>query len=1147
MADPLSVAGLAMGVVSLGIQVSQGITTYIDALNCRDQDLLSVRERNNSLRQTLQVVERSRSQLEDDHQVATAAIRECLDSCNKELGVLEDLVIYLTACDQSNTASLIGKVRNKSKKLLYPFSRPKLEQLETRLRNANAALQLALQILGLSVSHLGTEKLVTLEATSYGLSTSFHKTQSEISAMSLPLKGIQSSVSGFEARFGNMESLLQQLLAQQLAINGSPQEITPKVATGRLLAKPRVLKDICDAAGAQTSPTSGGMVQAIDHRATHSGDAISTYYTGGSLSCLCRHRRRVRTQNVVLGSLMFSSEAATEQHLPGCPAARVLIGTDRSQKVGVTYTGLRRLLNSAVQLSFEMTWGAGAWSLSPSFTYYPSVDAETAPAFKVLRLLSVSRVNSGLHDSALWEELAVSAVSVMLRLFRANKASPRAVDADNRSLVCHLADCMTMASDRSSPQFPSQGKPSALLELLRCLLDNKAPANQYDLFGNAPLSRLFLSTGYSRLTDPWIADAANLILRSNAEDNLACLSNPHPAAYVMIVNRLGRRVGARDIAAILYFLAFSTEIAKAYGCGPLSLAILSNNPKQVEQLLQDHPATLAERNLFGHTPLHLAADKPSCLQLLVKVADAELLNQEHVPGKFGMTALETALCLSGSHCREGLSGRMCQQCSCDDCVVVILEADCAVPVSSVLQSVLGWASERCKMQYIRGMRDRRCRLKQLALDNLSATEIKRLGLLCPDLLDSAASRVTQSLEDGGIRIPEALTPSKDGPRSLYQSLCSPEDADLFFDLGFHDTASWCNANAGELEDIPSLIQDLPYMYWLAAHGAGFRQLGSFPTPRDTFVGNYIFRRIGEDLNFWPGSFIFNRIRCGMPFKGPAPPDNDRFPPVDNCIAWVHEVNAAVLPAEIADSCRCKCSPGGCTPLTSLLKGVPGLIGYTFGHKRRRPSEPGVSENTDSMEGDSATEDTNSIEGSVAGDTESSDSLSWMRGSLSAVATYFTEYLEHFGGDLDVNHHTAALRYITFSALDIPHYCCGPNREVWGYDWRTPAEVEEEHAYELRLLDELLSEFEKQIMAILQGPIGGVDGVIRFWKRTWVNRMREVLAGLARDDLASDAKRAAEDIGVVWDKPKPPKPRDNPYRKDTLEHWMHELEKIEAEC
>jgi hypothetical protein len=148
MADPLSVAGLAAGVVSLGIQVSQGITTYIDGLNCRSRDIALARQQNDCLQKTLQVVETLRSQLERDHRDATALIRQCLDSCQEELKALDSLLVDLTACDQF-AVDWASEIKNKGKRLLYPFSRPKLVQLETRLRNANGALQLALQILGL--------------------------------------------------------------------------------------------------------------------------------------------------------------------------------------------------------------------------------------------------------------------------------------------------------------------------------------------------------------------------------------------------------------------------------------------------------------------------------------------------------------------------------------------------------------------------------------------------------------------------------------------------------------------------------------------------------------------------------------------------------------------------------------------------------------------------------------------------------------------------------------------------------------------------------------------------------------------------------------------------------------------------------------
>jgi hypothetical protein len=148
MADPLSVAGLAAGLVSLGIQVCSGITKYIDALECRDRDLASVRQQKGSLLKLLHVIETSLVQLERDHHAATSAVSDCLDSCKKDLKALDEWVAALTDGGQPTTGKR-SKIRDQRRKLLYPFSRPKLAELDERLRNGNATLQVALQVLGL--------------------------------------------------------------------------------------------------------------------------------------------------------------------------------------------------------------------------------------------------------------------------------------------------------------------------------------------------------------------------------------------------------------------------------------------------------------------------------------------------------------------------------------------------------------------------------------------------------------------------------------------------------------------------------------------------------------------------------------------------------------------------------------------------------------------------------------------------------------------------------------------------------------------------------------------------------------------------------------------------------------------------------------
>lgn len=292
------------------------------------------------------------------------------------------------------------------------------------------------------------------------------------------------------------------------------------------------------------------------------------------------------------------------------------------------------------------------------------------------------------------------------------------------------------------------------------------------------------------------------------------------------------------------------------------------------------------------------------------------------------------------------------------------------------------------------MKDRRDKLKQLALDNLPATEVEQLGLVPGRVLDSLASRVVHLLQDRGVCIPEALAVRRNKSLSVYQALCVSWDAELFFRVGFHDTDSWCNCNvdAAEFDDAPNLVQDLPYLHWLAKHGSMSCPLKSFESAMDIFTANYTYWRIGEEVE----GNIYWSFDDDPPWHSRLDDELSPFP-LGAREAWVHELNAIALPAKIADTCDCKCSDVGCTPLTSLLKGQHD---YEYFSKIRGAE-------------DSATED------GVAKDT----------GLPSRLILNFKLFLKYFGSDLEVGHHTAALRYLNYTALGIQHTCCSPY-----YNW-----------------------------------------------------------------------------------------------------------------
>jgi hypothetical protein len=171
---------------------------------------------------------------------------------------------------------------------------------------------------------------------------------------------------------------------------------------------------------------------------------------------------------------------------------------------------------------------------------------------------------------------------------------------------------------------------------------------------------------------------------------------------------------------------------------------------------------------------------------------------------------------------------------------------------------------------------------------------------------------------------------------------------------------------------------------------------------------------------------------------------------------------------------------------------------------------------------------------------------WKRGILPFLA-----FIQLFGDFLEVRHHIASLRFLTFTALGIPHTCC--DFSFWK-QYRCPAEdpeeIENEHAYELERLEQLLDEFESEVIEILQDPGRGLDDLKDFWTGTWCDRVREVRADLDRDHLSDAERKRAEEIGVVWDRPPPPAPPTrslNPFGRNTLDYWVYELDKIEAEC
>ncbi len=242
-----------------------------------------------------------------------------------------------------------------------------------------------------------------------------------------------SAIQGINTGVDDLKHLITQLLVSRQA--STLEAVAPRVK------KSRALNNASSTLKAQTTTTSSQLVSSTAHRGNQFQDLVPSFL-GGASACVCR--RVFKRSDFVWGPVGFSHEITAHQHLPGCPVARV-VGTDGSRRISLKYTGFRRLLNSAVQLSFAMNWGMGGWSISPNVTYYPTVDETTAPAFRTLELLLDSLTYCNWTPPQ-WEKFVALALTKISRLFQSHKASPLAVDSANRSLAHMMAYCVSGSS-----------------------------------------------------------------------------------------------------------------------------------------------------------------------------------------------------------------------------------------------------------------------------------------------------------------------------------------------------------------------------------------------------------------------------------------------------------------------------------------------------------------------------------------------------------------------------------------------------------------------------------------------------------------------------------------------------------------------------
>ncbi|KAK1500435.1 hypothetical protein CABS01_10159 [Colletotrichum abscissum] len=426
-AESVGLAASAAGLLSLGLQITGGIVKMpiwgMDAFEGRDEELRNVKNQNANLGATLHAIKTVLAGLQGQSPAVAAAVDQNIRSCEEDLRALEALCIELS--DHAGS-SWTNRLENKKKKVTFAFHRPKLRDLELQLQKAHGALQLIQGSLGLN-----TALLAAIESSSRDQASEMLLVRSEVAAFATPIAGIHDKLPDLQS---SVDQTRQLIVAHSGAIEIEVHESSRRVRYDLQHSHNSIVEHL----------------KTIDHKVQLLGE-----------------------ENSFLRALAL--RAASK------PA--VLKSLKQRLKASLKYTGVSRLLKSVIEISFALTWGAGGGSISPGFTYYPTADVNSDPAF---RLISLMRRSYPVRDVRNGERFIIACLRKLAKLLEERRTYPTVVDGRNRTLMHHAAASVQYWH---KPHFleskfrRSSKELNTVAKIVPVLLSYDVPAFSYDISG----------------------------------------------------------------------------------------------------------------------------------------------------------------------------------------------------------------------------------------------------------------------------------------------------------------------------------------------------------------------------------------------------------------------------------------------------------------------------------------------------------------------------------------------------------------------------------------------------------------------------------------------------------------------------------------
>lgn len=149
MGDPLSIPAGVVGMLSLAIQVCQGLYKYCSAVKDRTRDIENALAQIHGLETTFRALAGILHRIESNPRrslTAVATVNQCISDCEQGVQQLHDLLKSISDTPQHGFR---GKAKGVGKKLAFGLRQEELSKLQQKVHALSATANLALQTLTL--------------------------------------------------------------------------------------------------------------------------------------------------------------------------------------------------------------------------------------------------------------------------------------------------------------------------------------------------------------------------------------------------------------------------------------------------------------------------------------------------------------------------------------------------------------------------------------------------------------------------------------------------------------------------------------------------------------------------------------------------------------------------------------------------------------------------------------------------------------------------------------------------------------------------------------------------------------------------------------------------------------------------------------